>query len=392
MAAVFETEDPINTVHIDGLAVLKIVKHCQESLPSQVTGSLLGLAVGDGILEITHAFPFPKADHKSSAPDKTDDDDGAPDAAANEASTLDGDEFQLEMMKMFREVNIDNNCIGWYKSIYLGSLFDSNSSNLTSSASDTTTLDLLENHFDYQTSLSPNAVVVVYDPVQAKTTPSNTNTSILGLKCLRLTKTAMEHLQERKNTFLNPMEIFEELPLKIKNPAMVKALLHSVKTGDYYADDEDGENEEETKTGGVGGAAEPTQPTIYDADMTFDRLDLSTNPYLEKHLQFLCSWVDDLASEQSKFQYYMRTLSRNAAASSADASRGKFDKRKKEQDKVVSIDADAAWASQDAPRRLNSLLVSSQIRTYCDQVDRFADGGLGKLFLANSLHREEESK
>ena len=35
------------------------MKHCQEALPQMVTGSLLGLNVGNGILEITHAFPFP---------------------------------------------------------------------------------------------------------------------------------------------------------------------------------------------------------------------------------------------------------------------------------------------------------------------------------------------
>ena len=55
------------------------------------------------------------------------------------------------MMKMFREVNIDNNCISWHESIYLGSVFNSNPS-----------ADLLENYFDYQTSLNTNAVVVVY--------------------------------------------------------------------------------------------------------------------------------------------------------------------------------------------------------------------------------------
>ena len=89
--------------------------------------------------------------------------------------------------------------------------------------------------------------------------------------------------------------------------------------------------------------------------------------------------MDDLAAEQSKFQYYMRGLMRGTK----DA-RGRFEKRKEEK-----VDAQAAWASTEAPRRLNSLLISSQIRTYCDQVDKFADGGFGKLFLVDGLHREE---
>jgi len=354
MATLLEPDEPIHAVHIDGLAVLKIVKHCQESLPAQVTGSLLGLTVDNGILEITHAFPFPKGREDTS---KTDKGDGPPNNENNdEASYLDGDRFQLEMMKMFREVNIDNNCIGWYKSVYLGSVFDSDPS-----------ADLLENHFDYQTSLSPNAVVIIYDPVQ--TAHGN-----LVLKCLRLTPSAINLLKARKNKFLDPKEIFEELPLTIKNPSLVKALLHNVSNGNYYSDVSNTHDVSNTEEG----------PPIYTVDTTFDRLDLSTNPYLEKHLEFLCSWVDDLAVEQSKFQYYMKGLYRGNADS-----RGRFDKRRGKEEKV---NAQEAWASKEAPRRLNSLLVSSQIRAYCKQVDRFADGGFGKLFLVDGLHREDSSR
>mmetsp|Transcript_4703 Transcript_4703/g.6690 ORF Transcript_4703/g.6690 Transcript_4703/m.6690 type:complete len:182 (+) Transcript_4703:38-583(+) len=74
MAAVIESVEPVNTVHMDGLAVLKILKHCQESLPNLVTGSLLGLSQGNGILEITHAFPFPEPlDSNNSNNDASDD-------------------------------------------------------------------------------------------------------------------------------------------------------------------------------------------------------------------------------------------------------------------------------------------------------------------------------
>ena len=39
-------------------------------------------------------------------------------------------------------------------------------------------------------------------------------------------------------------------------------------------------------------------------------------------------------------------------------------------------------------KRMESLLISNQIRNYCDQVDSFAGAGFGKLFLAGSLHKE----
>lgn len=45
-------------------------------------------------------------------------------------------------------------------------------------------------------------------------------------------------------------------------------------------------------------------------DCDFDRLDLSTNPYLEKNLEFLCNWIDDLSNEQQKFNQYTRNVAR----------------------------------------------------------------------------------
>lgn len=45
-------------------------------------------------------------------------------------------------------------------------------------------------------------------------------------------------------------------------------------------------------------------------DCDFDRLDLSTNPYLEKNLEFLCNWIDDLSNEQLKFNQYTRNAQR----------------------------------------------------------------------------------
>lgn len=61
---------PLKNVQLDGLAVLKILKHCKESMPSLVTGQLLGLDIGQ-TLEVTDCFPFPVSStkHKRHSPD-----------------------------------------------------------------------------------------------------------------------------------------------------------------------------------------------------------------------------------------------------------------------------------------------------------------------------------
>jgi len=299
-----------------------------------VTGSLLGLSVGGGVLEVTHSFPFPDPRSIDRHASKSDSADGG-----DEGAGLEGHEFQLEMMRMLREVNVDNNCVGWYQSMYLG-IFSTSS--------------LLENQLSYQTDLSPNAVVLLFDPMQT----SNGN---LVLKCFRLTEECVRLKTEGENTFIDPKDIFEEVPVVLTNPGLARALLAEV------------------------AADEATAAAA--ADTTFDRLDLSTNPYLEKHLEFLCGWVDDLASEQMKFQYYTRQLARGGA----DGNKRDSWKNRQKRGSLSASDKERmaeGWAGTDAPRRMESLLISNQIRSYCDQMDKFAGGGLEKLYLVDGLHKD----
>jgi translation initiation factor 3 subunit H len=51
-------ETVLKTVQLDGQVALKIMQHCNDSLPNLVTGQLLGLDVGQ-TLEVTDCFPFP---------------------------------------------------------------------------------------------------------------------------------------------------------------------------------------------------------------------------------------------------------------------------------------------------------------------------------------------
>ncbi|PKU76751.1 Eukaryotic translation initiation factor 3 subunit H [Dendrobium catenatum] len=122
-----EVAPPLRVVQMEGLAVLKIIKHCKEFSPALVTGQLLGLDVGS-VLEITNCFPFPT---------REEDDE-------NEA---DGANYQLEMMRCLREVNVDNNTVGWYQSTLLGSY---------------QTVELIETFMNYQIKVSNSALISAF--------------------------------------------------------------------------------------------------------------------------------------------------------------------------------------------------------------------------------------
>lgn len=184
------SESPIKVVQIDGLVILKIIKHCQEENCSPETqGQLLGL-VYDNRLEITNCFPLPR----SNEDDETED-------------TMD---YQYTMIRHLRNVNVDYLQIGWYQCNPYGS-------NLNK-------LVTVDYQYQYQTSCD-EAVVLFFDPIR-------TQRGFLSLKAYRLTNLAMslckdgefkpETLRQSKMSY---EKFFEEIPIVIRNSHLIKALL-----------------------------------------------------------------------------------------------------------------------------------------------------------------------
>ena len=186
-----EAETPLRSVQIDGQVVMKIVKHCSEQAPTLVTGQLLGLDIG-ATLEVTDCFPFPNQD-----------------AAAAEGEEDDGANYQLEMMRCLREINVDNNTVGWYQSTYLGSYY---------------TEELIETFLAYQENIK-RCVCVVYDPTKSA------SVGTFGLKALRLTDRFLEIHRAGEFTFekiadksLSWADIVCEVPIRIANSALLSAM------------------------------------------------------------------------------------------------------------------------------------------------------------------------
>lgn len=84
--------------------VMKIIKHCQESFPLTVTGQLLGMDV-ENSLEISNCYPFPQVTTSSLVPREVE-----------QHEEIDQSQYQMNMMRCVREVNIDHQVVGWYQS------------------------------------------------------------------------------------------------------------------------------------------------------------------------------------------------------------------------------------------------------------------------------------
>ncbi|KAL2632756.1 hypothetical protein R1flu_004235 [Riccia fluitans] len=311
-AATEETVVPLRVVQIDGLVVLKIVKHCKECMPSLVTGQLLGLDIGS-ILEVTNCFPFPSR--------------GGEEEDEVEA---DGANYQLEMMRCLREVNVDNNTVGWYQSTYMGSY---------------QTVELIETFLNYQENIK-RCVCIIYDPLRSQQ-------GIVALKALRLSDSFMElyrtenfkgeKLREKNMSWT---DIFEEIPVKISNSSLVSAVMTELETD-----------------------APATQ-------CDFDRLVLSTNPFMEKNLEFLIECMDDLGMEQQKFQYYYRNLSRQQGQQQAWLQKRRAEnmaRRAAGEEPLPEEDPNnPLFKPIPEPSRLDSYLITNQVNNYCNQINGFA--------------------
>ena len=321
---------PVREVHIDGIAALKIMKHCNESLPTMVAGSLLGIDM-EGILEVTYCYPFPAPRIQSEEDNEV-------------LEEVDSTEYQIEMMKMLRDVNMDNNCVGWYQSTFMGTIH---------------TNDVVGYQYTYQSSedLSDNSVLIVYDPVRTKK-------GSLSLKAFRLSEEFMRIRRDRVNGFIKPSAILEEIPLRIKNTGYIAGYLRCLKDSH--------KNE---------------------LDCDFEPLSMATGEtYLERQMELVSSWVDDLVQEQQKLQQHMKVIAKPRMEQirwlTKRMQENEYRRESGEELLPVSLENSGIKHLPEAPPRTEPLLMIGQLDRYCAQVNDDSVATSKKLFLTSQLLSE----
>ncbi|KAK7886612.1 hypothetical protein WMY93_026233 [Mugilogobius chulae] len=173
-------------------------------------------------------------------------------------------QYQMEMMRSLRHVNIDHLHVGWYQSTYYGSFVSR---------------ALLDSQFSYQHAIE-ESVVLIYDPIK-------TAQGSLSLKAYRLTPKLMEICKEKdftpegklKKANIGFEHMFEEVPIVIKNSHLISVLMWEMEDKSTVSD-------------------------------KHELLNLSSSNHLEKSLQLLMDRVDDMSQEIVKYNTYSRNLSK----------------------------------------------------------------------------------
>jgi len=323
-----EDNGDLSVVQLDGVVVLKIIKHCKDNLNEVVTGSIMGLDF-DSTLEVTNCFPLPKL----------------ADEEEENAENNEGEEYQWEMMKCLREVNVDNNAVGWYTSTHMSDFLNSGT---------------VDTQFTYQDKIK-KSVALVYDPFK-------TSQGSLSLRAFRLTPQFMTLYKDgtftKDSLILSNFsfkEIWEEIPIRLHNSALITAFLTEL---------------EEVGT----------------AETDFEKLDLSTNSYLEKTLEELSKSLEALGQEQTKFQMYQRNMQRQQAQKSAWLQKRRQENAQRKQngeEPLPEDDPNSGFKPIQEPSRLESLLSTDQISSYCKDINRFSANSFAKLFLSTHLNNAQ---
>ncbi|XP_003479884.1 eukaryotic translation initiation factor 3 subunit H isoform X1 [Cavia porcellus] len=315
-------DSAVKQVQIDGLVVLKIIKHYQEEGQGTevVQGVLLGLVVEDR-LEITNCFPFPQ---------HTEDD-----------AEFDEVQYQMEMMRSLRHVNIDHLHVGWYQSTYYGSFV---------------TRALLDSQFSYQHAIE-ESVVLIYDPIK-------TAQGSLSLKAYRLTPKLMEVCKEKdfspealKKASITFEHMFEEVPIVIKNSHLINVLMWELEKKSAVAD-------------------------------KHELLSLASSSHLGKNLQLLMDRVDEMSQDIVKYNTYMRNTSKQQQQKHQYQQRRQQENMQRQsrgEPPLPEEDLSKLFKPHQAPARMDSLLIAGQINTYCQNIKEFTAQNLGKLFMAQAL-------
>mmetsp|Transcript_14500 Transcript_14500/g.31531 ORF Transcript_14500/g.31531 Transcript_14500/m.31531 type:complete len:326 (+) Transcript_14500:145-1122(+) len=315
----------LKSVQLDGQVVMKIMQHCNEAAPQLVTGQLLGLDVGQ-TLEVTDCFAFP-----ASVADEDHEDDTA------------GASYQLDMMRCLREVNVDNNTVGWYQSATFGTF---------------QTVELIETFVNYHENIK-KCVCLIYDPQRSAR-------GNVALKAVRLKDSFIDMFKEQKLAGKDLLaaniawkDVFQEIPVKVQTSSLVQALIADL---------------------------EPAN-TATQAD--FDRLNLSVAPFMEKNMESLIDCVDDLVAEQQKVTTYHKNVARQAQAMASwlQKRRQENQARRAAGEEPLPEEDPNLFKPLPEPSLLDSYLISNQLSTYCDQLNMASVQALQKLYVFEALQK-----
>lgn len=323
-------------VQVEGLVLLKIIKHCQDGLPQVVTGLLVGQYVSpdpdqpDSVSRVEFTNCFPKlTDHSLADKDK------------NRKQAHD-ETRHVNFLRCLQKVNMDTENVGWYRSAFYGKFISKS---------------LVKEQYYFQLQV-PSAVLLVYDPY-------STCTGRLALRAYRLTDKFMEMHGREKMTApefqkygIDLRNVFEELEIQVHNSHMVHAFLYEIRE---------------------------------DRDLTvnYDRLYMDQSSRIGNDLEKLGESIDNYLFEGVEWQRWQREAYQQKKRRDREIQERQMEnqmRRLKGQQELPIEDIKRKYPPIEDPDRLGAALVTTQMNQYCASITDNITQALNKLCVAQGMH------
>ena len=347
----------ITDVQLDGMALMKMIKHCKDNHAvngSNAWGALLGMDMG-GTLEVSNVFGLP-----GMRAERGDED---------ERTTKSSMQYMAEMLRLLHQVNADVSPVGLYQGSFLGPFLN------TAIVDGLNTLSLLMEREGQRG--RGKAVMLVHD--YAQLAQGN-----LVLKAYRLSpsfidayrkgKFSAQHLIEHRLTFSN---VLIEIPVHVRNTALMDAMLSTLTT----------ENVPESRIAPRTSKELLTHPI--DMHVAPDNMDLNLalEPVLVSTLESTLDAAEAYASESGNVGYQARQIAREKARADAFLTRRKAENATRESAGLAPLPLDEVnklFKIPAEPNRLESLLLLNQLDSAAQRLTETATIGAVQLNAART--------
>jgi len=347
----------ITDVHLDGMALMKMIKHCKDNHAvngSNAWGALLGMDMG-GTLEVSNVFGLP-----GMRAERGDED---------ERTTKSSMQYMAEMLRLLHQVNADVSPVGLYQGSFLGPFLN------TAIVDGLNTLSLLMERegqrgrgkavmlvHDYAQLAQGNLVVKAY-----RLSPS-------FIDAYRKGKFSAQHLVEHRLTFSN---VLIEIPVHVRNTALMDAMLSTLTT----------ENVPESRIAPRTSKELLTHPI--DMHVAPDNMDLNLalEPVLVSTLESTLDAAEAYASESGNVGYQARQIAREKARADAFLTRRKAENATRESAGLAPLPLDEVnklFKIPAEPNRLESLLLLNQLDSAAQRLTETATIGTVQLNAART--------
>lgn len=332
-----EAEIPLTCVQLDGIVITKILKHSREAFSTTAHGLLLGLDL-DGILEVSNSFALPN--HNS------DDDEKATKSIAR---------YQQSMLRSLKEVQGDDNVVGFYQATSLGAFFNQS---------------LVDTQAIHQDRLRHGGVVIVHDISQT----ARGNASFRAFKltpafmdAYRRANFSTAGLISHRLTFAS---ILEEIPLRVRTNALLSSYLNTLAT----------------RSTSTFSGAHPGVATTSALPPSYSVLDIG-NMGLTKNLEQVAEAIDNYRTEEGNVAYLSRQIAREKLRAETYVAKRKEENARRVAQGLNALpeeDVGRLFRIPPEPSRLESMLLLGQVDAYAKSLESIASTGLVKMYAAKA--------